>query len=137
MPQALRPLTLPLLLALLAVAGVGLAGRSQLLAAPLPPGERSVAARSGLRARASSALDGAAGRMGLACGSSEVFVWDGSGMNEAAAWLEARSFDAGMIYREQHRDVDSILFRAFLDSGERLALWVRLDGATLLAVCTV
>ena len=66
-----------------------------------------------------------------------LFVWEGGAMFESAAWFEARSFDAGLIYREQHRDVDSVLFRAFLDDGERLGLWVRLDGATLLAVCTI
>ena len=135
MPQA-RPPTL-LLLALLALAGFAAAGRSQLLRAPLPPGESSVAASTPLFVEASAALDGLAGRLGLACGSSEVFVWDGGAMFESVAWLEARSFDAGLIYREQHRDVDSVLFRAFLDDGERLGLWVRLDGATLLAVCTI
>lgn len=135
MPQARPPLLL--LLALLTLAGLAVAGRSQLLGAPLPPGERLVAARTPLHRSASATLDGVAGRMGLACGGSEVFVWEGLGMFEASDWLESRSFDAGLIYREQHRDVDSVVFRAFLDDGERLGLWVRLDGATLLAVCTI
>jgi hypothetical protein len=123
------------LLALLALLGGTLAARSSLLASPLPPGERAAPPGSALHGSASVALDGVAGRLGLACGDSEVFVWDDSGLVEAAAWLEAASFEAGAIYREIHRDFDTVIFRAFLDRGERLGMWVRLDGATLLAVC--
>ena len=126
-----------LLLALLAPLYLGLAGRSTLLGAPLPPGEREVRQRSSLHATAFATLDGVAAQMGLACAASEVFVWDGDGMNQTAAWLEAASIDAGTIYREIHRDFDTIVFRVFLDAGERLGMWVRLDGVALLAVCAI
>lgn len=126
-----------LLLALLAPMCAALAGRSLLLDTPLPPGDRTVARTTALHAAAADTIDGVAGRLGLACAASEVFVWHDDDLTEIAARLESASFAAGALYREIYRDFDTVVFRVIVAGGERLGMWVRLDGVALLAVCAI
>lgn len=134
MPRARRTV---LLMALLAPLCAALAGRSLLLDAPLPPGETEVERGLQLHRSAAAAADRVAGQLGLACRDTEVFVWPEADLGETAARLETNSRRAGLIYREIHRDFDALVFRALVRGGERLGVWVRLDGAALLAVCSI